>query len=228
MSQVHRAVHVADQVDQHPQGRLLLPGFETPAFELRGQIGYGPQDIPFGETFGGFDLSVRGDIEVVPRLRMGIQGRMAGIVHPVGDIDRREPVQYAPHLSGRLPGEMLLGNGGRDVVSLLSPTESSAGNNQPQHYCNQLLHRCFRTLAFSSCLPTLLSFSPSLLLSGPFRTNGSSWRGTPRSYRSGPSAFGGTPWPRRASCPRGICAAPTCGSSRRAAAAGLRGAYPTQ
>src|SRR5699024_9849026 len=61
---------------------------------------------------------------------------------------------------------------------------------------------------------------------GAPRFNDSSWRGTLRSFRSGTSAYAGTPWPPRVSCPKDICAESTCGSSPRAEAADPRAAYP--
>ena len=114
---------------------------------MRGKLRHRTQDIPFGKALRGLESSVRGDVEVVPRLRVGILRRMAGVVHPVRPVDRRLSVQNPVDGFCRFFGEVVFGNGGRDVMSLLSPTESRTGDNQPQAQQNQPFHTVYSSSA---------------------------------------------------------------------------------
>ena len=206
-AQVHRAVHVAQEVNQHFEVEGLLFGRKSARPELRDDLRHGLQDVALRIRGHVVECPALVHVQVVPRLRVGIFGSVAGVVEPVGEIDGRIAAQHLVDLLRRGGRQVTLGNVGRHVMALLSPRKAAAGCEKTESEEKQFFHRCQG-------------------LSGSNGISGSSWRGTPRWNSSGSSASGGTPWPPRASCPRGICAAPTCGSSPRAAAAGPRGACP--
>ena len=85
---VHRAVHVAHQMDQHPQGVELLRFGQSAGLQPHDERIDGPQHVAIRVGRHRIERLARIDVHIVPALGMGIGGRMAGIVHPVGVIDR--------------------------------------------------------------------------------------------------------------------------------------------
>lgn len=130
MPGVHGAVHVADQMDQHLEREPLLLVRQLAALELPDQRGDGFEYVAVGipgHRIEGFALV---DIQVVPCLGIGVFGRMAGVVEPIGIIDQRMAAQNLVDFLGRLGREVAFGDIGRHIVSFLPPGPQIAHGQQ--------------------------------------------------------------------------------------------------
>ncbi len=127
---MHRAVHVARQVDQHPQGVALLRGRQPSVAQPLRELRHGAQQVARGVAGLRLGRAAVVDVEVMPRERGGIGRGMARLVHPVGLVDHRAAAQYAFDPLRGLGREVRLGDAGRDVVALLSPGARTADRGQ--------------------------------------------------------------------------------------------------
>ncbi len=139
-SRVHRAVHVADQVNQHLEREGLLLGCEVAAFELRDKRGDGFQHVAVRILGHRFECPALVYIQIVPRFGVGIFGRVAGVVEPVGVVDGRMAAQRLVDFLGRLGRQMAFGNIGRDVVAFLPPRQHALRRKQAADEQQQFLH----------------------------------------------------------------------------------------
>ena len=124
---MHRAVHVADQMDQHDKLDTLLLGFQSAVLQLLDDRFYGRQYVALRIAGHRFERLSFVDIQIVPRLRIGVLGRMAGIVEPVGVVNQRVAVQHFVHIGRGLRHDVAFGDVGRNVVSFLSPGQRRTG-----------------------------------------------------------------------------------------------------
>ena len=125
-------MHVAHQVDEHLQLQGLLLMRQTAGLEFRDDLRHGLQHVAFrvgGHRLEGLPLV---HVQVVPRLRVGVVGRMAGVVEPVGIVDGRMSVEYLVDLLCGGGRQVAFGDVGRHVVSLLSPGQGAADDEQAQ------------------------------------------------------------------------------------------------
>lgn len=124
VAHVHGLMQVADEVDENLQRQLLLR-------QRRHAIGKDGDHL--ARTGDDVALIVEGcilvshvgiDILIVPRLGVGIVGRVRGIVEPVGPIDGRAAFQQAADRVGSGSRQMMFGNIGHHIVALLAPGRS--------------------------------------------------------------------------------------------------------
>ena len=127
---VHRAVHVADQVDQHFEFLGLRLGRQPAGLELGDERRDGRQHVAFGVPGHRFEGLALVDVQVVPRLGVIVFGGVAGNVHPVAIVHGRMAVEHLVDLLGGFGREVALCDVGRDVVPLLSPSVYAAGEQQ--------------------------------------------------------------------------------------------------
>ena len=125
VARVHRAVHVPYQMDQHLQRFGLFLGGKLLAFEFGDQVVHGRHHIA-GRLFGHRVVGIPFvDVGIVPCSRIGVLGRVAGGIQPIGVIDRRMTVQYPVDLLRRFGRQVAFGDVSRHIVSLLSPSQGS-------------------------------------------------------------------------------------------------------
>ena len=130
MPRVHRAVHVAHKVDQHLQLHALLGRIQIARLETGDQVVYGLQHVAPGIGCHALERLARIDVQIVPRLRIGILGRVAGVVEPVGIVDGRVSAEDLVDAFGRLGRQVAFGYVGRHVVSLLPPRRGTPHGQQ--------------------------------------------------------------------------------------------------
>ena len=129
-SEVHRAVHVPDQVNQHLERERLLLGCEASRLEFLRESGHRRQHVAPGIPGHALQRLAFVDIEVVPGFRIGVFGPVAGEVEPVGDVDGRVAVERLADLLCRFGRQTAFGDIRRHVVPLLSPCERPAGEKK--------------------------------------------------------------------------------------------------
>ena len=129
-SEVHRAVHVPDQVNQHLERERLLLGREASRLEFLRESGHRRQHVAPGIPGHALQRLAFVDIEVVPGFRIGVFGPVAGEVEPVGDIHGRVAVERLADLLCRFGRQTAFGDIRRHVVPLLSPCERPAGEKK--------------------------------------------------------------------------------------------------
>mgnify|MGYP003297389066 CR=1 FL=1 len=132
---MHRAVHIAHEVNQHTQAveMLLLAPLAT-LYLLDNRMN-GRQYIALGMARLRLQRFALVNVHVVPGLRVGILGGVAGVVHPIRIVNQRAATQHRAYLLGSGRRQMTFGNVGDNVVSLLSPCkgierEGYTGNQQ--------------------------------------------------------------------------------------------------
>ena len=127
-------------MNQHLERRRLLVGLQPPVTELSDQRLDRPQDVSvriLRHRLVGVPFV---DVEVVPRLRMGVLGPVAGIVHPVGVVDGRTAVQHLFDPLGRLGREVAFGDVRHDVVAFLAPCQQALGRQQTADEKQEFFH----------------------------------------------------------------------------------------
>ena len=123
---VHRAVHVAHQVNQHAQFIELLLFREFALLDVLYNAVNSGQNIPFRMARLRLEGLALVDVHVVPRFGMCIGRRMACIIHPVGIIDQRTASEHLGNTLCSFGCQMILGNIGHHIVPLLPPAKDIA------------------------------------------------------------------------------------------------------
>lgn len=123
-------MQIAYEVNEHHEVGFLFFVRQTALTEHFGDVGYSLYHVARrigGCRFVGFALV---DVLVVPRLCIGIFMSVAGIVEPIGVIDRRVVVENSFNASADICRKVLFGNESYHIVPLLPPCKarkSSAG-----------------------------------------------------------------------------------------------------
>ena len=141
MTHVHGLVHIADTMDEDFESECLLGTGRHAVGEDVDLFAYGSNHVALGveRSVGIIDAFV--NILIVPRLGIGIFGRVAGIVEPVGPVDGRTAVEDSRHRVGGSLAEMVFGNKRHGVMPLLAPGKCLCRNGKQTEQQIYFFHR---------------------------------------------------------------------------------------